>query len=72
MPPGVRRSQAEKVIPKDTIMSNVKPIPDGVSVVMPMLVCRDASAAIDFCKATFGAVRWCADPAPMVPWRMPH
>ena len=30
MPPGVRRSQAENVIPKDTIMSNVKPIPDGV------------------------------------------
>ena len=37
-------------------MSKVKPIPDGVQVVMPMLVCRDASAAIDFCKATFGAV----------------
>ena len=37
-------------------MSNVKPIPDGVPVVMPMLVCRDASAEIDFCKTTFGAV----------------
>ncbi len=43
-------------------MSKVKPIPDGVPVVMPMLMCRDASAAIDFCKATFGAAereqRW--------------
>jgi PhnB protein len=37
-------------------MSNVKPIPDGVPVVMPMLVCRDAAAEMDFCKATFGAV----------------
>ena len=37
-------------------MSTVKPIPDGVPVVMPMLVCRDASAEIDFCKSTFGAV----------------
>jgi PhnB protein len=37
-------------------MNNVKPIPEGVSVVMPMLVCRDAAAAIDFCKTTFGAV----------------
>ena len=39
-----------------TIMNSVKPIPAGVPVVMPMLVCRDASAAIDFCKITFGAV----------------
>ena len=38
------------------MMSHVKPIPEGVPVVMPMLVCRDASAGIDFCKATFGAV----------------
>jgi len=37
-------------------MSNVKSIPDGVPVVMPMLVCRDAAAEIDFCKTTFGAV----------------
>jgi PhnB protein len=37
-------------------MSKVKPIPDGVPVVMPMLVCRDAAAEIDFCKTTFGAV----------------
>jgi len=37
-------------------MSKVKPIPDGVPGVMPMLVCRDASAAIDFYKTAFGAV----------------
>ena len=37
-------------------MSKVKPIPEGVPVVMPMLVCRDAAAEIDFCKTTFGAV----------------
>jgi len=37
-------------------MSTVKPIPDGSSVVMPMLVCRDVAAAIDFCKTAFGAV----------------
>jgi PhnB protein len=37
-------------------MSNVKPIPEGVPVVMPMLVCRDVAAEIDFCKTTFGAV----------------
>ena len=37
-------------------MPDVKPIPEGVSAVMPMLVCRDAAAEIDFCKTTFGAV----------------
>ena len=37
-------------------MNNVKPIPDNSSVVMPMLVCRDVAAEIDFCKTTFGAV----------------
>jgi PhnB protein len=37
-------------------MSKVKPILEGVSVVMPMLVCRDAAAELDFCKTTFGAV----------------
>ena len=37
-------------------MSNPKPIPDSSSVVMPMLVCSDVSAEIDFCTATFGAV----------------
>jgi len=36
-------------------MSKANPVPDGVPVVMPMLVCRDPGVAIDFCKATFGA-----------------
>jgi PhnB protein len=45
-------------------MGNVKPIPDGVPVVMPMLVCRDASAEIDFCKTTFGAVELLRRPGP--------
>jgi PhnB protein len=45
-------------------MSNVKPIPEGVPVVMPMLVCRDASAEIDFCKTAFGAVESVRRPGP--------
>ena len=44
--------------------SKVKPIPDGVSVVTPMLVCRDPSAEIDFCKAAFGAVELVRRPGP--------
>jgi PhnB protein len=47
-----------------TIMSKVKPIPDNSSVVMPMLVCRDVSAEIDFCKTTFGAVELGRRPGP--------
>jgi PhnB protein len=45
-------------------MSKVKPIPDGVPVVMPMLVCRDAAAEIDFCKTTFGAMELNRRPGP--------
>ena len=45
-------------------MSNVKPIPDGIPVVMPMLVCHDPSAAIDFLKTTFGAVELVRRPGP--------
>ena len=45
-------------------MSKVKPIPHGVPVVMPMLVCRDVSAAIDFCKTTFDAVELVRRPGP--------
>jgi PhnB protein len=45
-------------------MGNAKPIPDGVPVVMPMLVCRDAAAEIDFCKTTFGAVELVRRPGP--------
>ena len=45
-------------------MDNVKPIPDSSSVVMPMLVCRDVAAEIDFCKTTFGAVELGSRPGP--------
>src|SRR3984893_3318351 len=45
-------------------MSKVKPIPDGVPVMMPMLVCRDPAAAIDFCKTTFGAMETVRRPGP--------
>jgi PhnB protein len=37
-------------------MSQAKSIPDGVPVVIPMLVCKDAAAEMEFCKTTFGAV----------------
>jgi PhnB protein len=40
----------------DTIVSNVRPIPGGVPIVMPMLVCRDAVTEVEFCKTTFEAV----------------
>jgi PhnB protein len=36
-------------------MSTIKPAPDGLRAVIPMLVCRDAAAEIDFCKAALGA-----------------
>jgi len=45
-------------------MSNVKAIPDSSSVVIPMLVCRDVSAEIDFCKTTFGALELGRRPGP--------
>jgi PhnB protein len=41
-----------------------KPIPDGASVVIPRLFCRDVVAAIDFCKNTFGAVERLRRPGP--------
>jgi PhnB protein len=34
----------------------VKGIPEGASVVIPRLFCRDAVAEIEFCTSTFGAV----------------
>lgn len=43
---------------------STKPIPDGASVVMPMLVCRDAGAELEFCKTTFGAVERVRRPGP--------
>ena len=54
-----KRKAKNKFLPAyrgPTIMSKVKPVPDGVPVVMPMLVCRDAATEIEFCKITFAAV----------------
>ena len=45
-------------------MSDVKPIPDNSSVVIPMLVCHHVSAEIDFCKTTFGAMELGRRPGP--------
>ena len=45
-------------------MSPAKPIPDGSSVVMPMLVCRDAGAELEFCKTALGAVELGRRPGP--------
>jgi PhnB protein len=45
-------------------MSNLKPIPDNSSVVIPMLVCRNVAAEIDFCKTALGAVELGRRPGP--------
>lgn len=42
----------------------VKGIPEGASVVIPRLFCRDVASAIDFCKNTFGAVERLRRPGP--------
>jgi PhnB protein len=44
--------------------SGVKGIPEGASVVIPRLFCRDVAAEIDFCKNTFGAVERARRPGP--------
>ena len=43
---------------------SVKGIPEGASVVIPRLFCRDVEAEIDFCKNTFGAVEGVRRPGP--------
>lgn len=45
-------------------MTDVTAVPEGVPAVMPMLVCRDPAAEIDFCKATFGAQELNRRPGP--------
>ena len=42
----------------------VKGIPDGASVVIPRLVCRDPAAEMEFCASAFGAVERVRRPAP--------
>ncbi|MCU1259725.1 MAG: putative enzyme related to lactoylglutathione lyase [Bryobacterales bacterium] len=44
--------------------NGVKGIPEGASVVIPRLFCRDVAAAIDFCKNTFGALERVRRPGP--------
>ena len=45
-------------------MTKAKGIPEGVSAVLPMLVCRDVSTEIDFCKITFNALEIVRRPGP--------
>src|SRR5882757_15214 len=43
---------------------DVKGIPEGASVVIPRLFCRDVAAEIDFCEKTFGAIEQVRRPGP--------
>ena len=42
----------------------VKPIPEGVQAVFPMLVCQSPEAEMNFCAAAFGAVEQIRRPGP--------
>jgi PhnB protein len=44
--------------------ARVKPVPDGASVVIPRLFCKEPAAAIDFCVRAFGAVELNRRPGP--------
>src|SRR5690348_11251970 len=44
--------------------TSVKGIPEGASVVIPRLFCRDVVAEIEFCKNTYGAVELVRRPGP--------
>ena len=46
------------------IMHQAKPVPDGASVVIPRLICRDPVAEIEFCVRAFGAVEVTRRPGP--------
>ena len=52
------------------IMNTVKPIPDGVPVVMPMLVCRDVRRQLTSARPRLVPWSWCADRVRMGPWHM--
>jgi PhnB protein len=45
-------------------MSDVKARPEGIPHLIPMLVCRDASAEMEFCKSVFAATELNRRPAP--------
>jgi PhnB protein len=44
--------------------NQTKGIPEGASIVIPRLVCRDPAAEINFCASTFGAVERVRRPGP--------
>jgi len=44
--------------------NKVKGVPDGASVVIPRLVCRDPAAEIEFCATTFRAAERVRRPGP--------
>lgn len=44
--------------------SAVKGMPEGASVIIPRLFCRDVAAEIDFCRNTFGAIERVRRPGP--------
>jgi PhnB protein len=44
--------------------STARQLPEGASVVIPRLYCRDVAAAIEFCKNTFNAVERVRRPGP--------
>ena len=44
--------------------NQVEPVPNDVAAVMPMLVCRDVAAVLDFCVATFSATEKLRLPGP--------
>jgi PhnB protein len=46
------------------VAGKVKGVPEGASVVIPRLVCRDPAAAIGFCVSTFDAVELGRRPGP--------
>jgi PhnB protein len=46
------------------MVSKAKGIPDGASVVITRLVCRDPAAMIEFCASTFGAAERVRRPGP--------
>src|SRR4030095_3542548 len=45
-------------------MTKEKAIPEGVSAVLPMLVCKNVSAEMEFCKITFDALELVRRPGP--------
>jgi PhnB protein len=49
---------------RERMSRDVKGVPEGASVVIPRLFCRDPVAEIEFCTATFGAIEGVRRPGP--------